>query len=99
MPTRLPAVEYSGHMAVRLVSSTGYVKWNNRALFVATALAGEDVALEEVDDGLWTLHFATVALARYDERHRTLHPIATFSEGRSASCAGSAPDLKCKTKR
>jgi hypothetical protein len=62
-------------------------------LFVATALAGEYVAFEEIDDGLWTLHFATVAVARYDERHRTLRPIPiAVNRGRSASCAGSAPD-------
>jgi hypothetical protein len=55
-------------------------------------LATTDVAFEEVDDGLWTLHFATVALARYDERQRTLHPIATaVTAGRSAGDAGSTP--------
>ena len=65
---------------------------NGEPLFVATALEGEQVALEEVDDGWWTLYFATVPLARYDERQRTLHPLATISRGRSASDAGSAPD-------
>jgi putative transposase len=99
LPMHVPPLEYPGHWEVRLVSSGGYMKWNNRAVFLASALAGQDVGLEEVDDGLWTLYFATVALARYDERHRTLHPITTFTEGRSASCAGSAPDLKCTTKR
>jgi len=52
-------------------------------------------SFEEIDDGWWTVHFATVALARYDERHRTLHPIPlAVKGGRSASSAGSAPDLK-----
>jgi hypothetical protein len=77
------------------VSSNGCLSWKSEPLFVATPLAGEHVAFEEIDDGLWTLHFATVALARYDERHRTLHPIPiAVNEGRSASFAGSAPDLK-----
>jgi hypothetical protein len=91
LPRRLPPVEYPGHMDVRLVASNGDVSWAGARLFVASALAGQRVAFEEVDDGVWTLHFATVALARYDERHRRLHPIATFSAGRSASSAGSAP--------
>ena len=99
LPTRIPSLEYPGHWEVRLVSCGGYMKWNNRAVFLASALAGQNVALEEVDDGLWTVYFATIALARYDERHRTLQPIVTLSEGRSASCAGSAPDVKCKTKK
>ena len=75
LPRRLPPVEYPGHMEPRRVSSCGTISWDGAPLFVATALAGEYVAFEEIDDGLWTLHFATLALARYDERHRTLHPI------------------------
>lgn len=98
LPTRVPPVDYPGHMEVRLVSSNGCISWKSAPLFLATPLAGDYVAFEEIDDGLWTLHFATVALARYDERHRTLHPIR-FAEngGRPASCAGSAPDRKNTT--
>src|SRR5262249_10467170 len=67
LPPRLPAIDYPGHMEVRLVSSNGCISWRNAALFIATPLAGHPIAFEEVDDGLWTVHFATVALARYDE--------------------------------
>jgi putative transposase len=95
LPTRLPPLEYPGHMEVRLVGSNGCVSWASAPQFVAHALAGEYVAFEEIDDGLWTLHFATVALARYDERHRILRPIPiAVNEGRSAGGAGSAPDPK-----
>ena len=95
LPTRIPPIEYPGHMEVRLVSSNGCASWNGAPLFVATALAGQYVAFEEIDDGLWTLHFATIALARYDERHCTLHPIhLAVKVGRSAGFAGSAPPLK-----
>ena len=93
LPTRVPPVDYPGHMEVRLVGSNGCVSWKSAPLFVATPLASEHIAFEEIDDGLWTVHFATVALARYDERHRTLHPIPiAVNGGRSASGAGSAPD-------
>jgi putative transposase len=91
LPTRLPALAYAGHLEIRRVSTNGCVSWRNRALFLSESLAGEDVAFEEVENGLWTLRFAALALARFDERHRRLHPIATFSMGRSASSAGSAP--------
>src|SRR5438093_2943470 len=95
LPTRLPPLEYPGHLEVRRVSSCGTISWSGAPLFVATALAGEYVAFEEIDDGLWTLHFGTVALARYDDRHRTLQPILiAVNGGRSASFAGSAPGLK-----
>ena len=92
LPPRLPALEYPGHAEVRLVSSNGCLSWNGAPLFVATALAGEHVAFEEVDDGLWTLSFAHVVLGRLDDRHRRIHPITPLVKvGRSASSAGSAP--------
>jgi transposase InsO family protein len=95
LPARVPPVDYPGHMEVRFVSSNGCLSWKSAPLFVATALAGEYVAFEEVDDGIWTLWFATIPLARYDERHRSFHPIAAqYAAGRSASFAGSAPDRK-----
>jgi transposase InsO family protein len=93
LPTRLPPLDYAGHTEPRLVSGNGCVSWAGAPLFVAAPLAGQYVAFEEVDDGIWTLWFATVALARYDERHRSIHPLASqCSAGRSAGCAGSAPD-------
>jgi putative transposase len=94
LPARVPPLEYPGYMEVRRVSSNGCLSWHGAPRFLATPLAGEHVAFEEVDDGLWTVHFATVALARYDERHGTFQPIQlAVTRGRSASCAGSAPDL------
>ena len=74
------------------MSPNGQISWEGHLLFLSGALAGEEVAFEEVEDGLWTVHFATLALGRYDERHRRIHPLASFTEGRSASCPGSAPD-------
>jgi putative transposase len=94
MPDHLAPLEYPAHMEVRVVSSNGCLSWKSEALFVATPLAGQRVAFEEVDDGIWTLYFATTPLARFDERTRNLHPLATIKVGRSASSAGSAPDLK-----
>lgn len=85
LPARLPPLEYPGHLEVRRVSSGGSVSWRSTDLFVATALAGEDIAFEEVDDGIWTIRFATVAVGRYDERHRTIHQIAALTDGRSAA--------------
>jgi putative transposase len=85
IPRRLPALDYAPHLEIRRVSSNGCVSWRNAALFIATALDGQDIAFEEVADGVWTIHFATVALARYDERQGTIHPIASLTKGRSAA--------------
>jgi len=94
LPRHLPAPEYPGHLEVRRVSTIGQVSWGGTPVFLSEALAGEDVAFEEVDDGLWTIRFASVVLARFDDRQRRIYPIATFTAGRSASSAGSAPDVK-----
>lgn len=72
LPTRLPAIEYAGHWEIRRVSSYGYISWRGHMLFLTEVLAGEDVGLEEIDDGIWLLSFATVRLARFDERTRRL---------------------------
>lgn len=97
LPRQIPALEYPGHFEIRRVSTIGQVSWRGAPVFLSEALAGEHVAFEEIDDGIWTLRFATVALARYDDRHRSIHPIASLSStGRSASCAGSAPDKENK---
>jgi putative transposase len=72
LPTRLPPVDYPGHLDVRRVSSIGYVSWRSRLLYLTEVLGGEDVGFEEVDDGIWRLHFASVTLGRFDERRWTL---------------------------
>lgn len=95
LPRQLPPLEYPGHCEIRRVSTVGTVSWRNHPLFLSEALAGEQIAFEEVDDGLWTVRFATVALARYDDRHRSILPMASLAAvGRSASTAGSAPAPK-----
>ena len=93
LPRRLPPLEYPGHAEVRRVDQNGYVSWR-QPLFVSVALAGDAVAFEEVDDGIWTVTFASLVLGRFDERHHRIHPIAPITAGRSASAAGSAPDTK-----
>jgi len=98
LPRRLPPLEYPGHAAIRRVDQNGYVSWR-RPLFVSVALAGEAVAFEEVDEGMWTVTFATVVLGRLDERQHRIHPIAPVSVGRFASSAGSAPDIMKDEKR
>jgi putative transposase len=91
LPARVPPLDYAGHLEVRLVARHGCVSWGGTPVFLTTALAGEYVAFEEVDDGCWTIRFADVALGRFDERHRVVRPLAPYKVGRSASCAGSAP--------
>ena len=77
-PRHLPALDYPGHLEVRRVYSNGCVSWRGRILFLSDALSGERVAFEEIADGLWTIYFSTVAVARFDERRARIHGIGTI---------------------
>lgn len=73
--SRLPALEYPGHWESRRVRAGGIVSWGNAPVFLSEALTGELVAFEEVDDGVWTVHFGTVPLARWHARERRLRAL------------------------
>ena len=75
LPARLPPLEYPGHWEPRRVSTTGTVSWRGRAVFLSEALAGEVVAWDEIDDGIWTIYFGTVPLARWLERGQILEAL------------------------
>ena len=65
LPTRLPAPEYAGHLEIRRVGASGAIRWGGRSLFLSQVLIGEDVGLEEIDEGLWSVYFYHVLLGRF----------------------------------
>ena len=67
-PESLPPIEYPGHLEIRKVDDRGTIRWKNEKLFLSHTLLGEMVGLEEVDDGVWSLYYSSVLLARFDER-------------------------------
>jgi putative transposase len=83
-PERLPALEYPAAWSARRVSVAGTISWRGRPLFLTEVLAGETVAFEPVDDGLWLLRFATLALARFDERGHRLLAVLPASDASAA---------------
>jgi transposase InsO family protein len=82
MPDRVPEPNYPGYAEVRTVSAVGTVKFARGGLetplFISSVLAGHRVAFTEVDDGVWSLHFHDVLLARLDQRTRRLSPGSPF---------------------
>lgn len=68
MPEQTPAPEYPAHWEVRRVSRCGTFRIKKQQLFLSQALNEEHIALEETDDGIWSLYFYDVLLARLDER-------------------------------
>ena len=67
-PESLPPIEYAGHLETRKVAHNGMMRWQDDRIFLSKTLAGEWVALEEIDDGIWSLYYGPVLLARFDER-------------------------------
>jgi putative transposase len=68
MPDKLPAIEYPDCFEVRYVSANGGVRWHKQWLNVTSALVGEYVGFEEIDDGLWDAYFGPVKLGRFHDR-------------------------------
>lgn len=69
LPAQVPAPQYPGHLLVRRVSKAGTFRFRAHQLFLSDTLMEEDIALEEVDDGVWSIFFYDVLIARLDERH------------------------------
>jgi transposase InsO family protein len=95
LPSTVPAIVYPGHLEVRRVSCVGSISWR-QPVFLTESLAGEWVGFEEVDDGLWTVYFGTVPLARFDERLGQIHPLATITTGARADKSARAFTGKIK---
>ena len=71
-PSRIPKPQYPGHFEKRLVSNAGCFRFKKQVVFLSQALKQEWIGLEEVEDGIWSVQFYDVLLARLDERKMTL---------------------------
>ena len=69
MPSRLPEMVYPDRFEVRYVSANGGIRWRKQWVNVSSALVGQHVALEAVDDGLWDVYFGVMKIGRLHERH------------------------------
>ena len=74
LPDKLPPLEYPGHYLVRHVTEAGTLRFHGPALLQTKVHKQETNGLEETDDGIWSIHFASKLLARFDERDYLLHP-------------------------
>lgn len=74
LPTQVPLPNYPGHYELRRVSNDGAFRFKCRQIFLSNALAQLNIGLEEVDDGVWAVHFYDILLARLDERTLRLQP-------------------------
>ncbi len=67
-PKKTPKPEYAAHHEKRRVTSVGHIRFKTRLVFLSSNLLGETVALEEIDDGIWSIYYYDVLIARLSER-------------------------------
>jgi transposase InsO family protein len=67
-PKRAPEITYPGHYRILKVCANGCLSWRRGFIFVSQVLVGEPLGLEPIDDGIWSVHFGPVLLARFNER-------------------------------
>ena len=58
---------------MRRVSNAGTFRFQSRQIFMSDTLLQEDIALEETADGIWSVYFYDVLLARLDARDFKLY--------------------------
>ncbi len=68
LPETLPEPVYAGQCEIRQVRANGILYFKNRQIFLSELLSGHDIALEEIADGIWSIYFYTMLLARLDVR-------------------------------
>jgi len=72
LPERLPEPEYPAHCVIRQVRANGILYFRDRSIFLSELLIGQLIALEEIADGVWSIYFYDLLLARLDERTWTM---------------------------
>ena len=83
MPAKLAEMSYPDRFEVRYVSANGGIRWRKQWVNVSSALVGQHVGLEAVDDGLWDVYFGVMKLGRLHERHMRIEDCM----GRFRRCA------------
>lgn len=75
-PERLPAQRgYPHHWQKRQVRECGQIKWKGHNVRISTALWGQEIGLEPIDEGLWAVYFEHLELGIFDERKGRVRPV------------------------
>lgn len=73
-PRRIPQPKYCAHFEKRKVNKIGNISFKGRLVFLSTTLKSQTVALEEIDDGVWSIYYYDLMLGRLDERNFQVIP-------------------------
>jgi transposase InsO family protein len=71
---RLRSPDYPDDHQIRRVRTSGEIKWRGQLVFISQVLVGEPVALEEQEDGDWTICYGPIDLGTIDHKRRFHKP-------------------------
>jgi transposase InsO family protein len=71
----LPDVEYPLHDRDITVTACGRICMHRKKINISTALAGQNLGIKEVDDGIWLVSFMSYDLGYIDLEQKTLQPL------------------------
>lgn len=71
----LPEVEYPLHDRDALVTICGRICMHRKKINISTSLAGQRLAIKEVDDAIWLVSFMDYDLGYIDLEQKTLQPL------------------------
>lgn len=84
---RIPKVAYDD-VTVRQVRHNGEIKWKGQLIYVSEVLAGEPVALEQIDEHLWDIRFSFHHLGTLNETTGHIQPDRRKKSKRSGARCG-----------
>jgi putative transposase len=68
MPSKILPFEYPNRFEVRYVNASGGMRWRSNWVQVSTVCSGENIGLEEIDDGIWEVYYGPLKIGRFHER-------------------------------
>jgi len=71
----LPDIAYPFHDRDILVTACGRICMHRKKINISTVLAGQNLGIKEVDDGIWLVSFMQYDLGYIDLEQRTLQPL------------------------
>ena len=79
---------------MRLVGSSGNIRWQDEALYVSEAPRGQTIGLARRDDGHWAIRFRNFDLAAVDAETRQIRRtgLVRLAQPKPALDDGSLPD-------
>ena len=76
-PLRVPQVEFDGDVVVKRIKHSGEMYWKRKWIYISQALAGEPIALQQIDDYLWEVRFSFFPLGILNESTGKILPLKT----------------------